>query len=110
MRQDAPEEAIPAARKLGEAFQMSNFLRDVREDIIERDRIYLPLETLERHGVPEAQVERLEYDEAFAAAMRDELRRTETLYQEGVTGIGLLPRDCQLPVLLPPPAHPRACL
>ncbi|WP_254829762.1 phytoene/squalene synthase family protein [Haloglomus salinum] len=100
MRQDAPEEAIPAARKLGEAFQMSNFLRDVREDIIERDRIYLPLETLERHGVPEAQVERLEYDEAFAAAMREELRRTETLYQEGVAGIGLLPRDCQLPVLI----------
>ena len=99
MRSEDPEEAIPAARRLGEAFQLSNFIRDVREDIVERDRIYLPLETLESHGVTAEQVERLEYDEAFAAAVRDELRRTEALYREGVTGINLLPRDCQLPVL-----------
>ena len=99
MRPDDPEEAIPAARRLGEAFQMSNFIRDVREDIVERDRIYLPLETLESRGVTAEQVERLEYDEAFAAAIRDELQRTEALYREGVAGINLLPRDCQLPVL-----------
>jgi phytoene synthase len=99
MRPDDPEEAVPAARRLGEAFQMSNFLRDVREDVLERDRIYLPRETLERHDVPVEQVEDLEYDEAFAAAVRDELRRTEALYREGVAGINLLPRDCQLPVL-----------
>jgi phytoene synthase len=99
MRPDDPEEAIPAARRLGEAFQLSNFIRDVREDVVERDRIYLPRETLARHGVTYDQIERLEYDEAFAAAVRDELRRTEALYREGVAGINLLPRDCQLPVL-----------
>jgi phytoene synthase len=99
MRPEDPEEATPAARRLGEAFQMSNFLRDVREDVVDRDRIYLPRETLDRHGVEMAQVERLEYDEAFAAAIREELRRTEALYREGVAGINLLPRDCQLPVL-----------
>ncbi|PSP99754.1 geranylgeranyl-diphosphate geranylgeranyltransferase [Halobacteriales archaeon QS_4_70_19] len=99
MRPDDPDEAIPAARRLGEAFQMTNFLRDVREDVVERDRIYLPRETLERHGVTSEQIERLEYDEAFAAAVREELRRTESLYHEGVAGIGLLPMDCQLPVL-----------
>ena len=43
--------ALPHATKLGEAFQMTNFLRDVREDVVERDRVYLPLETLRRHGV-----------------------------------------------------------
>ncbi|ELY40243.1 phytoene/squalene synthase family protein [Natronorubrum tibetense] len=92
--------ALPHAVKLGEAFQMTNFLRDVREDILERDRIYLPQETLDTHGVSPEQIERLEYSDSFAAAMAAELKRTEDLYREGVAGIRYLPEDCQLPVLL----------
>ena len=94
------EEAIPHATALGEAFQLSNFLRDVREDVVERDRIYLPLETLEKHGVTEQQVLEFEYDERFRAAMDEELRRAESLYREGVEGIRYLPEDCQFAVLL----------
>ncbi|MFC7231526.1 phytoene/squalene synthase family protein [Saliphagus sp. GCM10025308] len=100
MDPEDPEAALPHAIKLGEAFQMTNFLRDVREDVLERDRIYLPLETLAAHGVTEEQVERLEMTDAFATAMAQELRRTESLYREGVAGIQYLPEDCQLPVLL----------
>ncbi len=100
MEPDDPETALPHAIALGEAFQMTNFLRDVREDVLERDRIYIPQETLRAHGVPEQQVEDLEMSESFAAAMAEELRRTERLYQEGVAGIRYLPEDCQLPVLL----------
>jgi phytoene synthase len=92
--------ALPHATALGEAFQLSNFLRDVREDVVERDRVYLPVETLERHGVTLEQVRSLEFDERFAAAMRDELSRTESLYREGVAGIKYLPEDCQFAVLL----------
>ncbi|WP_049921497.1 phytoene/squalene synthase family protein [Halopiger djelfimassiliensis] len=92
--------AIPHAIKLGEAFQLTNFLRDVREDLLERDRIYLPQETLRKHGISNAQLEALEYSDSFAAAMADELQRTESLYREGVAGIRYLPADCQLPVLL----------
>jgi len=97
---DEYEKALPHATALGEAFQLSNFLRDVREDVVERDRIYLPVETLERHGVDEEQVLNLEFDERFAAAMKDELSRTEALYEEGVAGIKYLPEDCQFAVLL----------
>ena len=93
-------EALPHATKLGEAFQMTNFLRDVREDVVERDRIYLPLETLRRHGVSEQQILDLEFDEDVAAAIREEMARTERLYEEGVAGIKYLPEDCQLAVLL----------
>ncbi|AFO56851.1 phytoene/squalene synthase family protein [Natrinema sp. J7-2] len=100
MEPDAEDVAIPHAVTLGEAFQMTNFLRDVREDIRERDRIYLPQETLRNHGVDPAQIERLEYSESFAGAMAAELKRTEELYREGVAGIRYLPEDCQLPVLL----------
>jgi phytoene synthase len=100
MESDAEKAAIPHAVKLGEAFQMTNFLRDIREDIVERDRIYVPQETLRDHGVDPAQIERLEHSESFAAAMAAELQRTEDLYREGVAGIRYLPEDCQLPVLL----------
>jgi phytoene synthase len=94
------EQAMPHATALGEAFQLSNFLRDVREDVVERDRIYLPLETLRKHGVTEEQVLNFEYDERFRAAMDEELRRAEALYREGVEGIEYLPDDCQFAVLL----------
>ena len=100
MGSDDPDLARPHATALGEAFQLTNFLRDVREDVQDRDRIYLPQRTLERHGVTDEQVERLEFSESFAAAMRDELRRAEQLYHQGVAGIQYLPADCQFAVLL----------
>lgn len=98
--EEAEVKALPHATKLGEAFQMTNFIRDVREDVAERDRVYLPLETLRRHGVSEDQILNLEFDDDVAAAIREELVRTERLYEEGVAGIKYLPEDCQLAVLL----------
>ncbi|ELZ82431.1 phytoene synthase [Haloferax elongans ATCC BAA-1513] len=100
MQPDDPEAALPHATALGQAFQMSNFLRDVGEDVVERDRVYLPEETLARHGVETEQILNREFDEHVAAAMQDELRRTEALYRDGVAGIEYLPEDCQFPVLL----------
>ena len=38
------------AQTLGEAFQLSNFIRDVAEDL-RRGRVYLPQEDLDRFGV-----------------------------------------------------------
>lgn len=96
----AVEAARPHAKALGEAFQLTNFLRDVREDVREYDRIYLPRETLETYGVSEASIRECRFTERFAAAMREELQRTERLYREGVTGIEYLPTDCQFAVLL----------
>jgi phytoene synthase len=94
------ERALSHATKLGEAFQMSNFLRDVREDVVERDRVYLPQETLRRHDVSEAEVKNFAFSDRFRAVMEDELARTEALYREGVAGIKYLPDDCQFAVLL----------
>ena len=44
--------ALPLAEKCGVAFQLTNILRDIREDA-ERGRIYLPAEDLRRFGVTE---------------------------------------------------------
>ena len=92
--------ALPHATALGEAFQMTNFLRDVGEDVVDRDRVYLPVETLTEYGVSVEQVRNLEFSESFADAMRHEMQRTEGLYQEGVAGISALPKDCQFGVTL----------
>ena len=94
------EAALPHATALGKAFQLSNFLRDVGEDIVEHDRIYLPVETLSEHDVTEEQLLNFEFDAGVADAVRHELRRAESLYKKGVAGIEYLPRDCQFAVLL----------
>jgi 15-cis-phytoene synthase len=46
----AVEEAAPYAAALGRAFQLTNFLRDVDEDLL-RGRVYLPADELSAHGV-----------------------------------------------------------
>lgn len=93
------EKAKPHAEALGEAFQMTNFLRDVREDIEKRGRIYLPLKTLRQHGAVE-DIENHNPSQRFRDAVREELNRTEDLYREGIAGIRYLPEDCRFPVLL----------
>lgn len=100
MQPDEPEIARPHAAALAEAFQLTNFLRDVREDVLDRDRIYLPQSTLDSHGVSSEEIADLDPSDGFADAMREELARTESLYREGVKGIAYLPEDCQFSVLL----------
>lgn len=100
MDPEDPESARPHAAALAEAFQLSNFLRDVGEDITKYDRIYLPLETLERFGSSEQDILDRNATESFKAAMRAELARTERLYRKGVAGIRYLPEDCQFAVLM----------
>lgn len=97
---DDYEATKPYAEKLGEAFQMTNFIRDVREDAEKRNRVYLPLETLRKHDVTEEEILNLEDSEGLRDAVREEMRRTEELYREGVEGIRMLPDDCRFPVLL----------
>jgi phytoene synthase len=100
MDTEDPEVARPHARALGIAFQLSNFLRDVREDVVDRDRIYLPAETLEAYGASHETVEDLQMTDGFQSALIHEMRRAEDLYREGVAGIKYLPEDCQFAVLL----------
>ncbi|MBC8065036.1 MAG: phytoene/squalene synthase family protein [Chlorobia bacterium] len=84
---------------LGEAMQLTNFLRDVSEDA-RRGRIYLPLEDLATFSVSEDDVLAGRMTEEFKTLMRFEIARARALYAEADTGIPLLPRDTQKPVLL----------
>jgi phytoene synthase len=54
---DGDASAATAARALGDAFQLTNFIRDAGEDL-ERGRVYLPTEELATFGVDEAMLRR----------------------------------------------------
>jgi phytoene synthase len=75
------------ARALGLAFQLTNFLRDVDEDL-DRGRVYLPQADLRRFGVDLA---RRQATAEFRALMAYEIGRNRALYDFADTGIGMLP-------------------
>ena len=70
--------AVELAEKCGIAFQLTNILRDVREDA-ERGRVYIPREDLARFGVDP---DDLRHDEAFVRLMRFEAERARRYYAE----------------------------
>jgi phytoene synthase len=80
-------EAKDPARSLGLAFQLTNFLRDVDEDL-DRGRVYLPQEDVEHFGVNLN--ERRSTDE-FKALLSYEIERNRALYAFADTGIAMLP-------------------
>jgi phytoene synthase len=76
------------ARALGMAFQLTNFLRDIDEDL-DRRRIYLPQEDLRRFGVDiHSRTATLQWRRLMAF----EIARNRTLYNEASDGIAMLPR------------------
>jgi len=80
-------DAEPAAAALGVAFQLTNFLRDVGEDL-DRGRVYVPQEDLRRFGAdPWAR----EVTPAWRELMRFEIARNRELYAQADTGIPMLP-------------------
>jgi phytoene synthase len=73
--------ALPLAEKCGVAFQLTNILRDIREDL-ERGRIYLPAEDLARFGVTEDDLKSGKRNAAFERLMQFEAKRAREYYRE----------------------------
>ena len=88
-----PEEAAPYAAALGKAFQLTNFLRDVAEDL-DRGRVYLPTDELAAFGVDR---DRLEWcrrtgctDRRVRAALAAQHAATREIYAFARAGIDRL--------------------
>lgn len=95
-----PSQATLArAHALGEAMQLTNFLRDVAEDV-DRGRIYLPLEDLATHGIPERDILEKRFTPAFRELMRFEICRAKKLYFASDMGLPHLPSNMQKAVML----------
>ena len=81
--------AFDSAKKLGIAFQLANFIRDVGEDL-ERGRIYLPLDELATFGVTREILERRTLTPEIIEALKFQIARVRKLQQEAAAGIELL--------------------
>ncbi len=81
------------AVNLGKALQMTNIMRDVKEDA-ENGRIYLPLEDLQRFGYSEKQIFNHEYNEAFVEMMRFQYERAKGFYHSAMNHFE--PQDAHL--------------
>lgn len=81
--------ALPLAEKCGVAFQLTNILRDIREDA-ERERVYLPQEDLRRFGVSAADLGGGARTEAFVRLMRFEAARARSYYEESMPLLDLV--------------------
>lgn len=87
------EDAAPHAAALGKAFQLTNFIRDVDEDL-QRGRIYLPADELAAHGVDRellrwCQVNR-RTDSRVRRALMDQHAAARRVYAEARPGVDLL--------------------
>jgi phytoene synthase len=93
---DAVTSANEAAEKLGIAFQLANFIRDVGEDL-DRGRVYLPMTELEAHGVNRQMLEARVTTPQIKSALNEQIQRVRRLQNESTAGIKLLTpgaREC----------------
>jgi phytoene synthase len=86
------EEAAPHAIALGEAFQLTNFLRDVAEDA-DRGRVYLPADLMAAHGVTREQVLAKRFDARFEALLREMVAVVRRRYDDAAPGTPMLARE-----------------
>jgi phytoene synthase len=87
------ERAAPHAAALGVAFQLTNFLRDVGEDL-DRGRVYLPADLLAAYGVDRALLEWSRrtgrHDRRITAALRAAEQLIRAVYRDAAPGVALL--------------------
>jgi 15-cis-phytoene synthase len=84
-----PPAAREHARQLGLAFQLTNFIRDIGEDL-DRGRVYLPAEDLERFGVGRADLAAAQASPAVTELLAFEIERARAHYRAAEPGIELL--------------------
>jgi len=86
--------SLAAAKNLGVAFQLANFIRDVGEDL-GRGRVYLPLQELAEHGVTRQMLEARKLTPEIISALKFQIERVRQLQKAAEPGIALLDKTSQ---------------
>ena len=86
--------SLAAAKDLGVAFQLANFIRDIGEDL-ERCRVYLPLQELGEHGVTREMLESRKLTPEIISALKFQIARVRQLQKDAEPGIALLDKTSQ---------------
>ena len=87
------------AKNLGTALQLTNIIRDVGEDA-RKNRIYLPMEDLQRFHVTAADILNARRGEAFVALMRFQVERAQSYYDKALAALPATDRRAQRPGLI----------
>jgi len=87
------------ARSLGTAFQLTNIIRDVGEDA-RKNRIYLPIDDLQKFGVTAADILHARTSEHFTKLMQFQARRAESYYARAFEALPAEDRRAQRPGLI----------
>lgn len=82
------------AHDLGLAFQLTNIIRDVGEDA-RRGRVYLPVDELQRFGVPAADLVEARYSDNFRALMAFQVERAQSYYDKALAQLPKADRKSQ---------------
>ena len=88
------ERAFDYAKQLGIAMQLTNILRDIKEDK-DMGRIYLPQKDMVRFGVSEQDILKEKITPQLKALMKFQIERADHYYAEAVSGISLLETESQ---------------
>jgi phytoene synthase len=88
-------QTLKYAHNLGIAFQLTNIIRDVYEDI-RRDRVYLPQDELARFGVSETEIRERKHTPAFDRLMQHQIKRANDYYQQAMALLPEIDRHKQL--------------
>jgi phytoene synthase len=84
-------EALKLAEKCGVAFQLTNILRDVKEDA-QKDRVYLPQEDLSRFGVTIEDLRGDQTTKPLRELLAFESQRARQCYRESAPLVGMVHR------------------
>ena len=93
------EQTTAYAHAMGQAFQLTNIIRDVGEDAM-RGRIYLPVNELQQFDVKANDILKREYSERFTALMQFQATRAHQLYDQALDLLPAQDRRSQKPGLM----------
>ena len=95
----ADRQTLEYAPELGLAFQLTNIIRDVGEDA-RRNRIYLPLDELEKFGVVERDIQAARETENFQKLMTFQIERALAHYDAAFAKLPARDRKPQVPGII----------
>lgn len=91
--------AFDYGRDLSYALQLTNIIRDVGTDV-QKNRIYLPLDELDRFNYSEEELHSYEYNDTFLKLMRFQINRAREYFRTANPLIELIPDDSRFTVVM----------
>ena len=94
------DKALEYASLLGEAMQMTNFIRDIGEDYDQRGRIYIPQYDLSKYKVTEDMIQKHQVTQEFVNCLKYQIQHTRELYRKSDKGLQYLNRKGRFAVIM----------